>query len=115
MEVIVMKIKRKEGSSVVAGLIRPGVSPLASNGLNEAFGLAVRLRAIRFGEVVFDAEAFAGGGEELGAISRTAIGQHALDLDTMIGVEADRWRVRKLEARNVSALQGILREGLHSM
>jgi len=90
MEVIVMKIVVEEAGPVVAGLVGSGISPLTSNGLNEAFGFAVGLRAIRFGEVVFDAEVFAGGGEEPGAISRTAIGQDALDFDTVIGVEADR-------------------------
>ena len=41
-----MKVVGKEGSSVVAGVIRTGVGPLASDGLDEAFGLAVGLRAI---------------------------------------------------------------------
>ena len=55
MEVIVMKIVMKEGSTVVAGLIRSGISPLAGDGLDEALGLAIGLRAIGFGEAVFDA------------------------------------------------------------
>jgi hypothetical protein len=64
MEVIVMKVGGKEGSAVVAGVIRPGVGPLAGDGLDEAFGLAVGLRAIGFGEEMFSAEFVAGGGEE---------------------------------------------------
>jgi hypothetical protein len=89
MEVIVMKIVIKEAGTMVAGLIGSGVSPLAGNGLDEAFGLAVGLGPIRLCEVVFDAELFAGGGKESGAIGRAAIGEHALDLDAVEGVEAD--------------------------
>ena len=50
MEVIVMKVGGKEGSAVVAGVKRAGVGPFAGDGLDEAFGLAVGLRAIGFGE-----------------------------------------------------------------
>ena len=89
MEVIVMKVVGKEGSSVVAGVIRTGVGPLASDGLDEAFGLAVGLRAIGFGEEMFEAEFEAGGGEEFGAIGGAAIGEELLDGDAVSGVEAE--------------------------
>ncbi len=55
VEVIVMKVMREEGSAVVAGVIGTGVGPLAGDGLDEAFGLAIGLRAVRSGEAVFDA------------------------------------------------------------
>src|SRR5205085_613892 len=55
MEVIVMKVGGKEGSSVGAGVIRTGIGPLAGDDLDEAFGLAVGLRAIGFGEEMFEA------------------------------------------------------------
>jgi len=89
VEVIVMKIVRKEASSVVAGVIGAGIGPLASNCLDEAFGLAIGLRAIRTGEAVFDAELLASGGEEPGAISGAAIGEQALDGDAVVLVEGD--------------------------
>ena len=89
MEVIVMKVVGKEGSSVTAGVIRTGVSPLAGDGLDEAFGLAVGLRAIRFGEEMIEAEFEAGGGEEFGAIGGAAIGEELLDGDAVSGVEAE--------------------------
>jgi hypothetical protein len=89
MEVIVMKVVGKEGSPVVAGVIRAGVGPLAGNGLDEAFGLAVGLRAIGFGEEVFEAEFVAGGGEEFGAIGGAAIGEELLDGDAVSGVEVE--------------------------
>jgi hypothetical protein len=89
MEVIVMKIGGKEGSSVVAGVIRTGIGPLAGDGLDEAFGLAVGLRAIGFGEEMFEAELVAGGGEEFGAIGGAAIGEELLDGDAVSGVEAE--------------------------
>jgi hypothetical protein len=62
-----MKVKRKEGSSVVTGVIRACAGPLASDGLDEALGLTVGLGAIGSGEAVGDAELLAGDGEELGA------------------------------------------------
>ena len=89
MEVIVMKVKREEDSTMVTRAIRSGIGPLPSDGLDEAFGLAVGLRAIGFGEAMFDAELLAGLGEEIGAISRAAVGEDALDVDAMILVKAD--------------------------
>src|SRR5450432_1343122 len=89
MEVIVMKVVRKEGSAVVTGVVGPGIGPLAGDGLDEAFGLAVGLRAIGFGEEMFEAEFEAGGGEEFGAIGGAAIGEELLDGDAVSGVEAE--------------------------
>ena len=89
MEVVVMKVVREEGSTVVTGGVGPSVGPLAGDGLDETFGLAVGLRAIRFGEEMFEAELMAGDGEEFGAIGGAAIGQDLLDFDTVSGVEAD--------------------------
>ena len=37
MEVIVMEVEGKEGGAMVAGGVRPGISPLAGDGLNERF------------------------------------------------------------------------------
>ena len=89
MEVIVMKIVMKEGSAVVAGLIGSGIGPLAGDGLDEAFGLAIGLWAIRSGEAVFEAELLAGLGEEFGAIGGAAVGEEALDADAMSLVKVD--------------------------
>ena len=72
MEVVVVKVVRKEGSTVVTGGVGPGVGPLAGDGLDETFGFAVGLGAIRFGEEMFEAEFVAGGGEEFGAIGGAA-------------------------------------------
>jgi len=68
MEIVVMEVEREEGSAVVTGVVRAGVSPLASDGLDETFGLAIGLWAIGFGEEMFEAELLAGGGKEFGAI-----------------------------------------------
>jgi hypothetical protein len=54
MEVIVMKVEREASSTMVAGLIRPGIGPLASDGLDEALDLAVSLGSVRFSEGVFE-------------------------------------------------------------
>jgi len=48
--VIIEEEVRKIGCAVIAGLIATCVSPLASDGLDEAFGFAVGLRAVRFGK-----------------------------------------------------------------
>jgi hypothetical protein len=89
VKVIVMKVVRKEGSTVVTGVVGPGIGPLAGDGLDEAFGLAVGLGAIGFGEEMLEAELMAGGCEGLGAIGGAAIGEDLLDFDTVSGVEAD--------------------------
>jgi hypothetical protein len=57
--------------------------------LDEAFGLAIGLRAIGFGEEMFEAEFEAGGGEEFGAIGGATIGEELLDGDAVRGVEAE--------------------------
>jgi hypothetical protein len=89
MEVIVMEIEREERGAVVTGVVRAGISPLASDGLDEAFGLAIGLRTIGSSEEMADAQLVAGSGEELGAISRAAIGEDALDEDAVSLVEGD--------------------------
>ena len=75
MEIVVVEVEWEEAGAVITGVIGAGVSPLAGEGLDEAFGLAVGLRAIGFGEEMFEAELSAGSGEEIGAIRRTAIGE----------------------------------------
>ena len=65
MEIVVVKVEREEGSAVVTGVVRASVSPLAGDGLDEAFGLAVGLRAIGTSEEMADAQLVAGSGEEL--------------------------------------------------
>ncbi len=89
VEVIVMEIEREEGGAVVTGVVRAGVSPLTSDGLDEAFGLAIGLWAIGSGKEMADAQLVAGGGEELGAVGRAAIGEDALDEDAVSLVKGD--------------------------
>ena len=89
VKVIVMKVGRKEGSTVVTGVVGSGIGPLAGDGLDEAFSLAVGLGAIGFGEEMLEAELMAGGCERLGAIGGAAIGEDLLDFDTVSGVEAE--------------------------
>ena len=50
MIVIIEEEVRKVSGAVIAGLIATGISPFASDGLNEAFGLAIGLRTVRFGK-----------------------------------------------------------------
>jgi len=90
MEVIVVKIGIEEGSSMVAGEIGASISPFASDGLDEAFGLAIGLRAIGFGEEMGEAELAAGGGEEVGAVGGATIGEETLDVDVVSGEEVER-------------------------
>src|SRR6187397_655405 len=89
VEIVVVEIEREAGSAVVRGVVGPRISPLASDGLNEAFGLAVGLWAIGFGEEMFEAQLVAGSGKEFGTIGRTAIGEDVLDEDAVISVKGD--------------------------
>ena len=89
VEIVVVEIEWEEGSALVRGVVRTRISPLAGEGLDEAFGFAVGLRAIGSGEEMAEAQLVAGSGEELGAISGTAVGEDALDGDAMILVEGD--------------------------
>ena len=89
MEIVVVEEKRETLSAVVTGVIGTGVGPLAGEGLDEAFGLAIGLGAIGFGEEMLEAQLEAGGGKEFGAISRAAIGEDALDLDAVSLIESD--------------------------
>jgi hypothetical protein len=54
VEVIVMEVKREEGSSMVAGVIGTGIGPFTGDGLDEALGFTIGLRAIGFGEEMFE-------------------------------------------------------------
>ena len=88
MEIVVVKVEREEGSAVVTGVVSACVSPLAGDGLDEAFGLAVGLGPVGFGEEMFEAQLLAGGGEELGAIRGTAVGEDGLDGDAVGAVKS---------------------------
>jgi hypothetical protein len=89
VEIVVVEVEGEESGAVVTGVVGAGISPLASDGLDEAFGLAVGLRAIGSSEEMADAQLEAGSGEEFGAISRAAIGEDALDVDAVSLVEGD--------------------------
>ena len=89
VEIVVVKVEWEESSAVVTGVVRAGVSPLPSDGLDEAFGLAVGLGAVRFGEEMLEAQLVAGLGKELGAISRAAIGEDLLDEDAVSLIEGN--------------------------
>ena len=89
MEIVVMEVEREESSAVVTGVVGASVSPLASEGLDEAFGLTVGLRAVGTSEAMADAQLEAGSGEELGAISGAAVGEDLLDEDAVSLVKGD--------------------------
>jgi len=89
VEVVVVEVEREESGAVVNGVVGAGVSPLASDGLDEALGLAVGLRAIGSCEEMAEAQLVAGSGEELGTISRAAVGEDALDEDAVSLIEGD--------------------------
>ena len=57
--------------------------------MDEPLGLAVGLRTIRSCEAVFEAEFGAGFCEEFGAAGGAAVGEEALDVDAVCGVEGE--------------------------
>ena len=65
MEIVVMEVEREEGGAVVTGVIGTSVSPLASDGLDEAFGLAVGLRPVWAREAMLEAELLTSLGKKL--------------------------------------------------
>ena len=69
VEVVVMEIEWEESGAVMTGVVGARISPLASEGLDEAFGLAVGLGAIGSSEEMADAQLEAGSGKELGTVS----------------------------------------------
>jgi len=89
MEIVVVEIEWEEGSALVRGVVRTRISPLTSEGLDEAFGFAVGLRAIGSGEEMLEAELVAGRGKEFGTIGRAALGEDALDEDAVSCIEGD--------------------------
>ena len=54
MEIVVVEVEWEEGSAVVTRVVGTGVGPLAGEGLDEAFGLAIGLRTIRSGEAMLE-------------------------------------------------------------
>ena len=64
VEIVVMEIEREERGAVVTGVVWARVSPLAGEGLDEAFGLAVGLGAIGTSEEMTESQIFASSGEE---------------------------------------------------
>ena len=89
VEIVVMEEEREELSAVVAGVIGTSISPFAGDGLDEAFGLAIGLRAIGTSEDVTEAEIFAGGGEEFRTIGGALVSEDGEDGDAVGLVEGD--------------------------
>lgn len=98
MEIVVVEVAVEKGSAVFAGVVRASISPLAGDGLDEAFGLAVGLRTIGSGEEVVQAQLVAGLGKEFGAVSGAAIGEDLLDADAVSLVEGDGLLERSQDA-----------------
>lgn len=64
--VIIVKVERKIAGALGAGAETAAVSPLAGEGLDEAFGFTVGLGTIWSGAVMDEAAFAAGGGEGVG-------------------------------------------------
>lgn len=84
-----MEIEGEEGSALITGVVRPSIGPLAGDGLDEPFGLAIGLWPVRASETMLEAQLEASLSKELGAISRTAVGEEALDDDAVGLIESD--------------------------
>jgi len=87
MIVIVEEEVREVSGAMGTGAIGTSIGPFAGEGLDEAFGFAIGLGPVGFGEEMGEAKRVAGAGEVLGAIGGTAIGEERADCDAMSGVE----------------------------
>ncbi len=70
-------------------MIDKAVSPFAQGGTDKAFGFAVGLRTVGFGEAMAQAQAVAGMREVLGPKARPVVGQDTADGDTEAGEGAN--------------------------
>ena len=61
--VILIDIVKEKSVSKIARRVREGVGPLFNESLDKAFGFAVSLRSVGFGEAVFDIQFSAGEGK----------------------------------------------------
>jgi len=89
VKIIVVEIEREEGSAMVTGVVGASIGPLASDGLDETFGLAIGLGSVGTSEAMLEAELTAGLGEEFGAIGGAAVGEDALNVDAMSLIEGE--------------------------
>ena len=79
LEVVVAEPTGQVGGPGRRAAIWQGVGPLAQQGLDEAFGLAVGLGRVRPGAEVAQAEHPAGLAKEARDVARAVVGHHALD------------------------------------
>jgi hypothetical protein len=90
MEIVVVEVAWETLGAMIWGVVGAGVSPLSGDGLDEAFGFAVGLGPIGFGEAMLEAQLETGLGEKFGAIRRTAIREEGLDGDAVSAVKSQR-------------------------
>jgi hypothetical protein len=99
--VIVMKVVRKEVSSLLTGVIGASESPFAGDDLDEALSLAVGLWAIRFGKRMLEAKFSTRGSKESGTVGRAAVSEHTLNANAVLGIEAHSLLERMEHARDL--------------
>lgn len=87
--VVLVDIVEEVGVTVVAGAVEVSVGPFSGEGLDEAFGFAVGLRAVGSGEEMFYTELEAGRFEGFRGVGGTVVGHDAGDFDFMLGVEGE--------------------------
>src|SRR5690625_3502968 len=87
--VVAMQPLRQRPGALFGALVGTGVGPFAQCGLDEALGLAVRLRCIGSGAYMSDCEAAAGFGEGSGLVAGSIVRHHPLNRDTKALVIGD--------------------------
>jgi hypothetical protein len=65
VEIVVVKVEREERSALVTGVVRTSISPFASDGLNEPFGLTIGLGSVWASETMLEAQLEASLSKEL--------------------------------------------------
>src|SRR5260370_18719920 len=76
---VAMEPPGQRGVSLLCVLECGGVGPFSECGLNEALGLAVRLRGVGLDPDVLDSELLAGAGEGFGEIAAAIVSHDAFD------------------------------------
>jgi hypothetical protein len=89
-EIVVVEVSREAIGSLDGGCVGSFVGPFAQEGLDEAFGFSVGLRAVGASSKVSELKLLTGGCEPVGAVAGAVVGHDGLDADAATLEPGDR-------------------------